>query len=305
MPVNKFLVPEPINGTCTAYFHTYHHDESELGGYPVIYTDNLDKPYQRRSSQENFIDLEINANKPVGWRSCTFTVANSISAGSYIWFGLFTEYFWSPRFDWGYKCYSDFYSSSQIPNTYPIYNVNWYEDFKLPMYFTYVSGQNYLRTLTQGVSLSDSKELSVGHKRIATQTVQANATPTRLLTIIKRIQETLQGFDFNSFLLVKIRKIQEGVNLTDTIYHLRTFIRGLVDVAGIESNVKQGWVHIRKLADTVQAAGLVFRGLLLFVRIVTGAFVRDYLLGRFHKARSEITLKSCVVREITIESKIM
>jgi hypothetical protein len=86
---------------------------------------------------------------------------------------------------------------------------------------------------------------------------------------------------------------------------LRTFIRGLVDVAGVESEVKAGWVQLRKITDTVQAAGLVFRGLLLFVRIATGAFVRDYLLSRFLKAKSEITLKSCVTKEITLESKIM
>ena len=105
-------------------------------------------------------------------------------------------------------------------------------------------------------------------------------------------------------MFLHIRKIQEEINVTDTMSHFRIFIRGLIDIAGVESEAKTGWVHFRKLTDTVHAMGLVFRGLLLFVRIVTGAFVRDYLLSRFLKAKAEITLKSYVCREIEIESRI-
>jgi hypothetical protein len=105
-------------------------------------------------------------------------------------------------------------------------------------------------------------------------------------------------------LLIKIRRIQEGINVTDTMCHLKTFIRGLIDIAGVESEAKAGWVQFRKISDTVQAAGIVFRGLLLFVRIVTVAFVRDYLLSRFLKAGQELVLKSAICREIVLESKI-
>jgi hypothetical protein len=255
---------------------------------------------------EGFFDFRVTSGKPKGWRSITFNSNGSIASGSNIWFGVFCEYYWTPRFDWGAKCYVDWWDAySSIPNTYPIYNANSYENFRLSMYFTYTAaGQNYVRTLTQGVSLSDSRRISEDFKRTTAETVQASATPARLLAIIRSIQETLQGFDFISFSLIKIRTIQEWVNLNDMMYQLKIFIRGLVDIAGIESEVKTGWVHSRKLADTVQAAGVVFRGLLLFVKIVTGAFVRDYLLSRFLKARQELVLKSAISREITIDSKI-
>jgi hypothetical protein len=72
----------------------------------------------------------------------------------------------------------------------------------------------------------------------------------------------------------------------------------------IDSEAKTGRTYILKLSDNVQVTGRVFRGLLLFVRIVTGVFVRDYLLGRFLKAKQEIVLKSPVCREIILESKI-
>jgi hypothetical protein len=272
---------------------------------PVLYSDNNNVPLTRRSASEGTFDIAIGAGKPAGWRSTNFQTNTSIASGSYLWFGLFCDWF-APRFDFGTKCYWDFWDhlGNDIPNTYPVWSASCYYNFKLSMYFTYTAGQNYIRTLTQGVTLSDNRRISENFKRSMAQTVQASATPYKLLTIFKRIQETLQGFDFNSFELIKIRKIQEWVNLTDTMCQLRAFIRGLVDIVGVESEAKTGWVHLRKLTDTVQAAGIVFRGLLLFVKIVTGAFVRDYLLSRFLKSRQELVLKSAISREIIIGSKI-
>jgi hypothetical protein len=48
----------------------------------------------------------------------------------------------------------------------------------------------------------------------------------------------------------------------------------------------------------------VFRGLLLFVKIVSKVIFRDYLLGRSLKAREELVLKSAVCRELVLDSKI-
>jgi len=98
--------------------------------------------------------------------------------------------------------------------------------------------------------------------------------------------------------------MRETIKANETISHLGTFFRGLMDTAKIESDTKQGWFYSLTLTDKVQAAGTVFRGLLLFVRIVTGVFVRDYLLRRFLKARSELVIKSCISRELVLESKI-
>jgi hypothetical protein len=60
----------------------------------------------------------------------------------------------------------------------------------------------------------------------------------------------------------------------------------------------------RKTEDSVQVKGNVLRGLFLFVKILTTSFVRDILFGRFLKARQELLLKSCISREITLDSKI-
>ena len=192
------------------------------------------------------------------------------------------------------------------------------------MYFTYTVGQNYQRTLTQGVSLPDSRRITGSYNRKTSQTVQANAAPTRRLSIFKGIQDTLGGLGLakrtltvlasikdtlNSFELSKIsflhfRKILEAINTSDTLHHIRNIIRGLIDNVGMESEAKSGFVHFRTISETAQAISSVFRGMVFFARIVTGVFVRDYLLGRFLKSKAELSIKSCVCREITLESRI-
>jgi hypothetical protein len=169
IPVNRFLVPETINGTCTAYAYT-NEDEYEAGGRPVIYSDNGNKPLVRKSKQEGLIDFRVTGSKPKGWRSTAFSSNGSITSGSYIWFGIFAEYYWFPRFDYGARCYTDWWwdygmEETIIPDEYPLYNANYYEDFKLSMYFTYSSAQNYTHTLTQGVKLTDTRKLTASYKR--------------------------------------------------------------------------------------------------------------------------------------------
>jgi hypothetical protein len=348
IPVNRFLVSDPINGSCTAYLYT--NDSFFTGeeyGQPVLYSDNSNKPQTRKSMNEGLADFHIYRGLPAGWRNANFSSNGTIASGSYIWFGVFVDFYWEPRFDYGSKCFvDDWYNvSNTIPNTYPIYNANWYENYRLSMYFTYTgAAQNYQRTLTQGVSLTDNRILTGSYKRTATQTVQADATPTKHLTIFKSIQDTLSIFSLatkmltlfariqdtlgsldlaarmisvlssikdsvnslqlsrSSFLI--FRNIHEGLNTTDTMYHLRNIIRGLADNVGIDSEGKTGFLHFRTISETAQAITSVFRGMVYFARIVTGVFIRDYLLSRFLKSKAELSIKSCVCRGIVLESRI-
>jgi hypothetical protein len=155
IPVNRFLVSETINGTCTAYAYT-NDDDYEAGGRPVLYSDSGNKPKYRKSANENLFDLRVTGSKPKGWRSMAFSSSGSIASGSYIWFGVFTEYYWFPRFDWGTPCYDcmwyDYEDNPVIFEEYP--DEDYIHTFKLSMYFTYTSAQNYTRTLTQGVTLT-------------------------------------------------------------------------------------------------------------------------------------------------------
>jgi len=328
IPVNRFLVSEAINGTCTAYLYTYvsNYDGDEYGR-PVLYSDNNNKPAARKSKNEGLADFHLYRGLPAGWRQTTFSTNGAISSGSYVWFGVCTEYFWEPKFDYGYKCYDDYWDNySSIPNTYPINSANFYDNFKLSMYFTYsAAGQNYQRKLTQGVTLADSRKITGNYKRIAGQMVKAEATAAKHLIIFKSIQDTINSFDITTKILSLISRIQdvlgsfemtkhgflhfrnifETLNTSDAITHLKKIVRGIYDIAENESETKTGFLQHRTISETVHVISSAFRVGVFIARIVTGLFVREYLLSRFLKAKAEFTLKSCVTREIFLESRIL
>jgi len=362
--VNRFLVSETLNGAATAYVYAY---ESDYYGRckPVLYSDNNNVPLARRSTNEGSFDIQIGGGKTAGWRSTNINTNTSIASGSYIWFGLFCDYF-APRFDFGMKCYNDFWDGvgNDIPNTYPVWSANYFHDFKLSMYFTYTSAQNYVRTLTQGVRLTDTRALKADYKRTATQTAMVNSTLSRfetfyrnfietgrntmnisrmptlirkiaesvkvtfvkqenrnisrqcddtvkissegkgILNIFRIIQDGLQGIDTNSYSIFYLRSLKDTVINNEKNSHIGSFIRELFSNAGGNAETIQKAEYYRNNADTVQAEGNVFKGLLMFVRIITQVFIRDYLLGRFLKAREELVLKSCITREITLDSRL-
>ena len=304
--VNRFLLPETFNGSATAYVYAYNTDYWGKCK-PALYSDNNNSPLTRRSVNEGQFDIEVKSGKPAGWRTTAFQTNTSIASGTYIWFGFLSEWF-ATRFDYGAKLLKCYYNeiinpNANVPETYPlIYSTEY--NFKLSMYFNYTSAQNYVRILTQGVTLTDSRKLAANYMRNKIETVQANSFITRLQTIYRKLQEAVYGFDIISSPVQFFRSVHEASIVTDTVRHLGDFFRGLVDNVKAESETRTGRFYFLTLTDTVQAAGMVIRGLLLFVRIVSGLFVRDYLLRRFLIAREELVLKSCITREINLESKI-
>jgi hypothetical protein len=259
MPVNRFLVPETINGTCTAYAYT-NEDDYEAGGRPVLYSDNGNKPQIRKSKQEGFIDFRVTVSKPKGWRSAAFSSNGSIASGSYIWFGVFAEYFWFPRFDYGTRCYVDWWwdygmEETIIPDEYPLYNANYYEDFKLSMYFTYSSAQNYTRTLTQGVKLTDARKLTGNYKR-------AMSMNTNSITLL--------GHASNYY-----RKHINAVSVSDTVNRFRGFFRSVAEYISATELLNYCRDFLRTIGNTVQPLTESKRNLSARREITTEANTQD------------------------------
>ena len=388
IPVNRFTVPSAINGQCTAFFYV-NQDDLEAGGRPVIYSDSNNRPLNRYSANENFVNLRVTSSNPKGWRSATFNSNGSIASGSNIWFGLFCEYYWMPRFDYGSVCWGNWWWENYgdpeiIPNVYPNYQWNISHNFKLSMYFTYISAQNYVLTLTQGVNLSDTgkinaeyrrtaaltaritdvQNLKAEYKREATENVNGTAAVNALFSFFRQCVEAVgnssgltrlpvfnrfitdeitttgdmqnnrginircndsaviadttnrsQGFlrgitesitiadDFN-FQVLFIRTLYETQGMTDAFKQVRNYIRCLYVEAGNMAETVCRGNSCRNINDTVQAEGTALRHLLIFVKILTASLVRDFFIRRFLIAREELVLKSCITREITLESKI-
>jgi len=263
--VNRFHLPHDFSGPATAFVYAYHAGH-EGRPRPVIYSDSGNTPLARRSAMEGEFDVEVGSGKPAGWRQTTFSANTGIPGGSDIWFGISCLWF-HPRFDFGAKCYREPWDhlGNKLPDTYPLWSANWFYDFRLSMYFTYSPAQNYVRVLTQGVNLSDSRRLAVKFKRSTADTA--------------------------------------GVTLR--ISRFQTFFRNLTEYIKVVPDKRESLSVLRKCSDTVQAEGKASRGFLFFIRVATSVLVRDYFLSRFLRARKDIVLKSCISREITLESRIV
>jgi hypothetical protein len=365
IPVNRFLVSETVNGTCTAYIYT-NEDDYEAGGRPVLYSDSGNTPRIRKSTQEGFLDLRVTGSKPKGWRNATFLSNGSIASGSYVWFGVFAECYWLPRFDYGARCYTDWWwdygVETEIPNEYPLSSADYYRDFKLSMYFTYTSAQTYTRTLTQGVKLTDARKLIGAYKRSSIQTVRGTTvlkqaenfyrsiiqsvkntvilkgSPMRMVRLIEAVAALYEmkagagfnreitdtgknysalsgmvtffrvlfgladGGDSTGGLVTRIRLIQDTETIGDDTGHAADYLRGLFMEAGSIAGTTHRGEYYRIQQDTAGSDAVSLRHLFIFLRLLTAAYIRDYIIGRFLKSKEELVIKSPVCREITLES---
>jgi len=319
--VNKFLVPEKLTGQCIAWAYFSHISGNNYSYNPRVFDDDNNKPSIRRSCNEGnawwglWIDDDYKIlpveNTPK-WKSATFDIIGTLNQGSYIWFGGYGDVFY-PRFDYGsllYKAYQEYIYEDDDDKEgveyldFPYFGYEKTYDRKFSWYFDFISqSQNYVRTLTQGVSLSDSRIQTGDYKRNLTDTADVTSMLGRYKTSFLKLLETIRGLDSIFSPVSFMRSLHEAANNADTLKHLGEYYRGMLDNVEIVGDAKGGWLFFTKIVDTVHTAGVVFRGLLIFLRILTTSFARDDLLGRFLKARKEIVLKSCVSREIILESK--
>jgi len=362
--VNRFQLPETFNGMGTGYVYCYHRS-NDGGCKPVLYSDSSNRPVSRRSANEQLIDIDVTNGKPAGWRGANFNTNTSLASGSYIWYGVYADWLLL-RYDYSAKYYWGIEDElvGNVPNNFPMWDINEYYNFKISMYFTYTSAQNYVRTITQGVSLSDTRRITGNYKRSLSQTakvnsllgrfetfyrkcvmtvnnsmnlnrlpvfirrvaenikvtmansesrsitrkcadnVNANSQTNRKFSAIRKVQDSLNSTDTQDVSMIYVRSLTDNVQITQTFRHWGAFIRGLrVNAESIAETSHKAEYH-RFISDTALAVGTVFRGLLLYVRIVSKIFVRDYLLQRFLKAKEDFILKSPICREIILDSKI-
>ncbi len=260
LAVNRFLLPESLSNTATAYVYAY---ESDYDGRckPVLYSDNNNVPLSRRSMSEGSFDIAVGSGKPAGWRSTTFKPNTSIASGSYVWFGLFCDWFY-PRFDFGAKCYREFFDDD-IPDIYPVYNKNYFYDFKLSMYFTYTSAQNYVRTLTQGVRLTDTRKRTSSFKRGIKQNVNVNSGINRFETFIRKCVMTARAsMNMNRFSAF-FREATERVKISSIDSVMRSLLRKCSEMITVQFSMKRIQGFIRSIFEHIQNDDSIFFPVLL------------------------------------------
>jgi hypothetical protein len=317
---NRYIVPETMSGTATVYCYfqkykfrgnnSYYSYNAHV--YPIIYSDVNNTPYARLTQNEVEFNFPYSSSETQCWRTSSFTTNQIIKGGSYIWFGVFCGDY-HPRFDYyNEKCfiyYHDIYEYENKPDIFPLECEGIDTDYrsnkiKMSMYFTYIGAQNFIRTLTQGVRLTDSPKLKAAYQRNIQHTAGVHSLLNGFAALYRSIQETIQGIDNQISSVVFVRSLSETLNVYGIVNHIGEFYRGLFDDIQVDGEVKSGRFFAAKIIDTVHTVGVVFRGLTLLVRIITKVVVRDYLLSRFLKAREELILKSCITRVLTIDSRI-
>ena len=124
------------------------------------------------------------------------------------------------------------------------------------------------------------------------------------ISFVRRVQEIVHGLDNQRLTVLYYRSITDAIAVTQASRQKTNFVRKANSTAGTSDLLRREAEYHRKNSETVGTASTVMRGLVFVIRIVTQLFIRDYILSRFLKAKSELTLKSCVTREITLESRI-
>jgi hypothetical protein len=161
-----------------------------------------------------------------------------------------------------------------------------------------------LRTTRENIKATVAKKETSYIYRMCVDDVKINSENKRILSIFRNINDGLKGLDNQTISFVYVRTVTDEAKAIHKSSHWGSFVRGLFVTAGNTAKTTHEANYHRYQADTVQTEGSVFRGLLLFVRIATQVFIRDYLLSRLLKARQEIMLKSCICRELTLYSKV-
>jgi hypothetical protein len=112
------------------------------------------------------------------------------------------------------------------------------------------------------------------------------------------------GADGAGSFIGRMRVIEDTENAVDEMGHAADYLRGLFVEAGNIVETTHRGTYYRTQQDTARSEGVALRHLFVFLRLLTGAYIRDYIIGRFLKSNEELIIKSPVCREITLDSAI-
>jgi hypothetical protein len=121
---------------------------------------------------------------------------------------------------------------------------------------------------------------------------------------VRSIVDNFTSGAYPSYSVVWLRRLPEQESPTDQNRHIGGYIRGLYIAAGSLAETGHTGEYYRKQEETVDTQGPALRHLFMFVRLLSGGLVRDYLIRRFLKSKEDLVLKSKICREIVMESNL-
>jgi hypothetical protein len=138
--------------------------------------------------------------------------------------------------------------------------------------------------------------------RGVTDTAGSGATPHGMVTFFRILLGLAGGGDTTGGHVTRIRILQDTETAGDAMGHVGNYLRGLLVEAGNRAETAHIGDYYRRVEDTAQNEAVPLRHLFIFLRLLTAAYIRDYIIGRFLKSKEEIILTSPVCREIMLDS---
>ena len=158
-----------------------------------------------------------------------------------------------------------------------------------------------LRLVEAVAALYDMKA-GAGFNRSVTDTVKNSSVMGGMVTFFRVLFGFAGSGDSTSSFITCMRVIQDTETVGDDTGHTADYLRGLFVEAGSMAETTHLAKYHRKQEDTAYSEAVPLRHLFIFIRLLTGAYIRDYIIGRFLKSKEEIVIKSPVCREIILES---
>jgi hypothetical protein len=297
---NKYIIPEALDGWYNTHLYIekapvlqdYSYDEYLFA--PLLYSDDNNHPEYLLNYETDFASILPNLYNPSSftprWIKSRMETNDYIETDSYVWFGHYGRN-GAMRFDYGTPFFQnqDYVVSFDALDEYGgiyyemahhwnLYDISYMEDdlsgakanvfpgarYDMKVSMYFVLPVSNERTITQWVKPAEAQKLTGQYQRNIIQTAQNTMSVKGPLAAIRKAVEAVAA----------LYEATAGAG----------FNRGIGDTAGSE--------------------GVALRLLFVFLRLLTGAYIRDYIIGRFLKSKEELIIKSPVCREIVIDSRL-
>jgi hypothetical protein len=164
--------------------------------------------------------------------------------------------------------------------------------------------RDFLRSITNTVRPSTEETRKLDVKRDINAEAGTQDSTARQRGFIRTLLMAVDVPDYAGKVFNWFRTIRHEAAVFDRAGHLGDYFRGLYTEAGGMVEIIHTGEYYRLQQDTVTTQALSIRHLIIFIRLVTVGFIRDYLIPRFLRSKEEIVLKSKVSREIELDSRL-
>jgi hypothetical protein len=156
--------------------------------------------------------------------------------------------------------------------------------------------------LVVAVAVLYEMKAGAGFNRGTADTAGIGSMTGGMVTFFRALFGLAEGEDHTGGLVTQMRFIQDTETALDDTGHTADYLRGLWVEAGNRAETAHEGDYYRTVEDTAHNEALPLRHLFIFLRLLTEAYIRDYIIGWFLKSKEELIIKSPVYQEITLDS---